>query len=81
MHLSGGEISGFGTLSTDSTISGSGNIGNVGGPILTNEATGVIDANDPNAPLIIDATPVKDTSLTNAGLLEATHGGTLVLWG
>ena len=81
VHLSGGEISGFGTLSTDNTISGSGDIGNVGGPILTNEVTGVIDANDPNAPLTIDATPVKDTSLTNAGLLEATHGGTLVLSG
>ena len=80
-NLSGGEILGFGTLSTDNTISGSGTIGNVGGPILTNDATGVIDANDSNAPLIIDATPVKNTSLTNAGLLEATHGGTLLLSG
>ena len=81
VNLSGGEILGFGTLSTDNTISGSGTIGNVGGPILTNEATGIIDANDPSAPLIIDATPVKNTSLTNAGLLEATHGGTLLLSG
>ena len=81
LDLSGGVISGFGTLSTDSTIFGSGTIGNVGGPILTNEATGIIDANDPNAPLIIDATPVKNTSLVNAGLLEATHGGTLLLSG
>ena len=81
VNLSGGAILGFGTLSTDNTISGGGTIGNVGGPILTNEATGIIDANDPNAPLIIDATPVKNTSLTNAGLLEATHGGTLLLSG
>jgi hypothetical protein len=81
VNLSGGEIFGFGTLSTDNTISGGGTIGNVGGPILTNEATGIIDANDPDAPLIIDATPVKHTSLTNAGLLEATHGGTLLLSG
>jgi hypothetical protein len=81
VNLSGGEIFGFGSLSTDNTIDGSGTIGTVGGPILTNEATGIIDANDPNAPLIIDATPVKDTSLTNAGLLEATHGGTLLLSG
>jgi hypothetical protein len=79
--LLGGEILGFGTLSSDNMISGSGTIGNVGGPILTNEATGVIDANDPNGSLIIDATPVKNTSLTNAGLLEATHGGTLLLSG
>jgi hypothetical protein len=81
VNLSAGEILGFGTLSTDNTISGSGTIGSVGGPILTNEANGIIDANDPNAPLIIDATPVKNTSLINSGLLEATHGGTLLLSG
>ena len=60
----------------DNIISGTGVIGNYlgfdgTGTILINEAAGVIDANQ-STPLFLE-----DRSFTNAGLMEATHNGTL----
>ena len=53
----------------DNTIDGSGYISGT----LTNAASGVIDANVCGQTLSV----ASGDSLTNAGLLEATNGGTL----
>ncbi len=62
------------TLKNASTIDGSGQIG-AGDSKLTldNESGGTIDANEPGFALTIHT----DNTVTNAGTLEATHGGTL----
>ena len=71
-------IFGSGVLTNvDNTISGTGVIGNYfvsdSGTFLINEAAGIIDANQ-STPLILEG-----RSFTNAGLMEATHNGTLVI--
>ena len=58
----------------DNTISGAGQIGDGDGNLtLVNETAGTIDANDANGVLTLDT----GNTIVNAGLLEATHGGTL----
>ena len=59
---------------TDSTIVGAGRIGGRG-LVLDNESCGTIDANVCGHTLIIDT----GQTVTNAGTLEATNGGTLRL--
>ena len=72
-------IFGTGVLTNvDNMISGTGVIGNYAGvngtgTILINEAAGIIDANQ-STPLILE-----DRSFTNAGLMEATQNGTLLI--
>ena len=72
-------IFGTGVLTNvDNVISGNGVIGNYlgfdgTGTFLINEAAGVVDANQ-STPLFL-----QDRSFTNAGLIEATHNGTLVI--
>ena len=69
----------------DNTISGTGVIGQINepggfGPLVgtfINEARGVIDANDASGPLVIAGVGPD----TNAGLVEATKTGTLLIEG
>ena len=74
-----GSILGFGDLTNvDNVISGSGSIdgilGSLGNGILINEANGILDANA-STPLFLTANGTD----TNAGLMEATQGGTLLI--
>ncbi len=62
------------TLTNESTIQGAGVIGN-GGLAVTNSPDGVIDANTSGQLLTLNGSG----DVTNAGLLEATNGGTLVI--
>jgi FecR protein len=66
---------GGGTLKNESTIEGDGRIG-IGNDALTliNKTDGVVDAKD--GLLVVDT---GDNGITNAGLMEATCGGTLEL--
>jgi hypothetical protein len=58
----------------DNTIAGAGQIGDGDGNLtLVNETAGTIDANDANGVLVLDT----GNTIVNAGLLEATNGGTL----
>jgi hypothetical protein len=58
----------------DNTISGAGQIGTGDGTLtLVNEAAGTIDANIAGGTLTLDT----GNTIVNAGLLEATNGGTL----
>ena len=58
----------------DNTISGAGQIGTGDGTLtLVNETGGTIDANIAGGTLTLDT----GSTITNAGLLEATNGGTL----
>jgi hypothetical protein len=66
---------GTNVLTNQSTIQGSGNIGD-GQMGLNNTSMGTIDANQ-TVPLILQIS----SGATNAGMLEATSGGTLVLNG
>jgi hypothetical protein len=60
----------------DNTISGAGQIGLGDGNLtLVNEAHGTIDANAAGGTLIVDT----GHTVTNAGLLEASNGGTLLI--
>jgi fibronectin-binding autotransporter adhesin len=62
------------TLKNFSTIDGSGEIGAADGKLtLDNESAGTIDANEPGFVLTIHT----GNTVTNAGTLEATNGGTL----
>ena len=65
----------------DNLISGTGEIGQQlqgsGVGTFINEARGVIDANDASGPLVIAGVGPD----TNAGLIEATQGGTLLIDG
>ena len=62
----------------NNTISGSGNIGNGGMP-FTNQAAGVVDATSTHGnSLVINS---GAAGATNAGLMEASSGATLVLQG
>jgi hypothetical protein len=72
-------INGTGTLTNvDNTIEGSGNIGlNALG--VANQVGGTIDANVNGELLIID--PSSALGLTNAGMMQASNGGVLVLSG
>ncbi len=65
------------TLDNESnTISGNGTIGAGDGQLtLDNDGAGTIDANISGETLTLDT----DNSITNAGLLEATQGGTLTI--
>src|SRR5580658_2933577 len=71
------------TLTNDSTIVGGGSGSNdqvgIGQITLVNSSTGVINANVSGTNLYVD--PVSSATNTNAGTLEATNGGTLVLDG
>jgi hypothetical protein len=71
-----GSVSG-GTLDNFSTIAGAGNIGNNGDGKLTliNDTGGVIDATNPNFPLVIDT----GNQVANKGTLEASSGGDLTV--
>jgi hypothetical protein len=60
----------------DNTISGAGQIGLGDGNLtLVNEAHGTVDANAAGGTLIVDT----GHTVTNAGLLEASNGGTLLI--
>ena len=60
----------------DNTISGAGQIGTGDGDLtLVNEAHGTIEANAAGGILTIDT----GNAIVNAGLLEATNGGTLLV--
>ena len=60
----------------DNTISGAGQIGSGDGTLtLVNEAHGTIDANVSGGELTIDT----GAAIVNAGLFEATNGGTLLI--
>ncbi len=74
------DVSASGTLTVaDNTIAGAGNIGwgNQGGA-LTFINDDVVDADVPKGVLSLDTENVVET---NAGKLEATNGGTLVIYG
>jgi hypothetical protein len=58
----------------NNTISGSGTLSD--GLELANEAAGVIDANVPSS---FNSFTILDTDVANAGLIEATAGGNLVI--
>ena len=62
------------TLTNQSTIQGAGVIGN-GGLTVINAPGGLIDANTSGQTLTLNASG----GVTNAGLLEATNGGTLAI--
>jgi hypothetical protein len=70
--------SGAGTevFTNNSSISGAGQIG-AGQTVITNSSMGVIDANQSNA---LQISP-SSGGVTNSGLMEATAGGTLQLFG
>jgi hypothetical protein len=74
---SGSEIVGDGSPATlenvDNTIAGAGTIGGCG-LTLNNDSDGTIDANVNGATLTLDT---GDNTITNAGQLEASCGGTL----
>jgi fibronectin-binding autotransporter adhesin len=66
------------TLTNAATIQGAGGIGTVGDSlILANQAGGLINANVSGGTLTVNAA----TGSTNAGTLEASNGGTLLLEG
>ena len=66
--------SGGGTLDNETTIEGAGQIGNGDGRLtLNNQAGGTIDADVNGQEFILDT----GNTVTNAGTLEATNGGTL----
>ena len=67
--------SGLTLTNVNNTIQGAGVIGN-GGLSLVNEAGGIINANSSAQALTLNGGPI-----TNAGLLEATSGGTLQISG
>jgi hypothetical protein len=69
-------VSGSSLTNVNNTISGSGNIGN-GSLIFTNQAGGVVDAVSANGnSLVINS---GAPGATNAGIFEASSGGTLVI--
>ncbi len=68
-----GNNGGFQLVNVDNTISGGGNLGN-NDLTIVNQAAGTIDA---NTLVILDVQ--TQNLLTNAGLMEATAGGTLVI--
>ena len=69
----------FGTLTNaDNTIAGAGNIGEATRGPLTFINDDVVDADIPKGILYLDTTSVVET---NAGTLEATNGGTVVIYG
>ena len=63
-------------LTNASTIQGAGTIGN-NGLAVNNQATGIINANATGLTLVMNG----GGAVTNAGLLEATNGGTLLISG
>ncbi len=78
VSLAGGMIEGFASGNildnVDNTISGYGTIGGAGGA-LTLENAGVIEANISGQALVLDT----GNAIVNAGTLEATNGGTLIV--
>jgi hypothetical protein len=65
------------TLSNAATIEGAGDIGSGDASLtLTNQSTGIIDANVSGEQLTINT---GSNTITNLGLMEATNGGTLVV--
>ena len=63
-------------VNVNNTITGSGMIGQGDGNLtLVNEAAGIINANVSGEPIIINT----GNPVTNAGLIEATNGGTLTI--
>ncbi len=72
-------VGGVTLLNVNNTIQGEGILGN-NGLTVTNEAGGVIDANSTGGPGLITTLTLDGGGLvTNAGLLEATNSGDLVL--
>jgi fibronectin-binding autotransporter adhesin len=69
-------VSNSSLTNVNNIISGSGNIGN-GNLIFTNEAAGVVDATSAAGHSLVLDSPAP--GITNAGLFEASSGGTLVI--
>jgi hypothetical protein len=64
-------------LSNAAMIEGAGDIGSGSNSLtLTNQSSGTIDANISGEPLTINT---SSNTITNLGLMEATHGGKLVI--
>jgi hypothetical protein len=68
-------------LTSNSTIRGNGAIGTSGYLVLVNQAGGLVDANVSGLTLTLNNAAGGPTAAGNAGILQASGGGTLVIQG